>query len=443
MNHNVITSPQNHKLNALTQFLVSPFCGLVQELGFVTRSKFDMQMTIGSAALTGIHALYNRENPGRGAYHIGGTGTYLQEAQTKMLAESVERYAQMISPFFYREKMKFATYQQMHDKNMNVMNIRDLSFYKKQQLEMQGFPFVPMDQDRPISWIEMQNCFNQTILWIPAQCVLVGYNIRREHQEPWLISAVTTGTAAQHDYEKAYLNAIMELIQIDTIMGHWYGNWDCYRIIFDDRLKTLQRFIQKQLQYSLHAFHFYFIPNPNFQIFTVACTYQQELGRPKLVIGLGVDLNLENAMYKALLETIASIGLARMVLTKDHFDKKQPTNKIYDLDQNVALYANSNHPRIQDRFANMSTICARDLADDFNGTEQARLTFLLKTFEKYHLSLYHLDLTKGEIFDTTLKVVRVFSPDLLPLCLPSAPPKAHRRFEDYQGAQHDDPHPYP
>jgi ribosomal protein S12 methylthiotransferase accessory factor len=54
-----------------------------------------------------------------------------------------------------------------------------------------------------------------------------------------------------------------------------------------------------------------------------------------------------------------------------------------------------------------------------------------------------IDLTTPDIRDLGLRVLRVWSPDLLTLCLPSAPPLAHPRFGDYGGVGEEKPHPYP
>ena len=55
----------------------------------------------------------------------------------------------------------------------------------------------------------------------------------------------------------------------------------------------------------------------------------------------------------------------------------------------------------------------------------------------------YLDITPPELADTPWKVVRVLIPELLSMCLPGLPPKAHPRMRQYGGVTNEHPHPLP
>jgi hypothetical protein len=55
----------------------------------------------------------------------------------------------------------------------------------------------------------------------------------------------------------------------------------------------------------------------------------------------------------------------------------------------------------------------------------------------------YLDITPPELADTPWKVVRVLIPELLSMCLPGLPPKAHPRMRQYGGVTNEYPHPLP
>jgi hypothetical protein len=55
----------------------------------------------------------------------------------------------------------------------------------------------------------------------------------------------------------------------------------------------------------------------------------------------------------------------------------------------------------------------------------------------------YLDITPPELADTDWKVVRVLIPELLSMCLPGLPPKAHPRMAQYGGVTNEYPHPLP
>lgn len=437
------------KSKQLVDSMLSPLCGMNQEIGYVSRTQSDMNLMVGSAALTGIHVLFNRPNPGRGAYHIGGTGIFPNESMIRILGESIERYAQLMAEFSFSEKLKYARYEDLVRDGENVLPMRHLCLYSNEQLSQFGFPFNKFVEDRPLSWLKMISCFDQTTVWIPAQMVLVGYNIKTDAGEPWITSAVTTGTASHINYLLAFKAALLELIQLDTVMGHWYSSWSAYKIELDSRVSALNSLLKRYGSNSLHRYLFYYIPNPDLIGFTIACVYLQDKGLPKVVIGLGADVLLEDAMYKALLETVASVGLARMVLFKGTYEMDQHAspinpNALYDLDRNVEYYgAGNNSERIAERFLRMPQVKASSLPKDMICNQSTQLSALINSYRDTDKKLYYVDLTGIEEKRLGFKVVRVWSPDTLSLCLPSAPQVIHPRYTDFGGIKHADPHPYP
>ncbi|HLU46253.1 MAG TPA: hypothetical protein VKZ67_14755, partial [Natronosporangium sp.] len=55
----------------------------------------------------------------------------------------------------------------------------------------------------------------------------------------------------------------------------------------------------------------------------------------------------------------------------------------------------------------------------------------------------YLDITPPELADTEWKVMRVLIPELLSMCLPGLPAKAHPRMKQYGGVTNELPHPLP
>lgn len=437
-----------YKSEKLMKSMLSPFCGMNQEIGYVSRTSGDMRLIVGSSVLTGVHVLFNRPNPGRGAYHIGGTGILPNESMIRILGETNERYAQLISDFSLSSELKFASYNEMVQSGDQVLPLNHLDFYSESQLSRKEFLFDPLPENSKLSWIKMQSCHDSKLIWIPAQLILVGYNIRKEDGEPWVTTAVTTGTASHINYSLAFRAALLELIQLDSVMGHWYSNWKVYEIEMDHRVSSLISLIKKYSD-SRHRYVFYYIPNPDLAGFSIACVYLQEKGLPKVVIGLGADTSLEGAMYKAFLETIASVGLGRMLVFKGKFEIDKHASQIdpdnlYDLDRNVEYYGLGHQfDQIEDRFLKMPKIKASKLPEDIPGSQADQLRTLVSSFKESNKELAFLNLSTTESESLGFKVVRVWSPDTLSLCLPSAPQVLHPRFKDFGGVKHENPHPYP
>jgi thiazole/oxazole-forming peptide maturase SagD family component len=439
-----------YKTQQLIQSMLSPLCGLIQEIGYMSRTyQSDTKLMIGAGVLTGVHVLQHQENPGRGAYHIGGSGFLARESMIRILGETVERYAQLMCEFNSQLHLKQGSYNEMAAHEEKIISYEDLQLYSTSQFNSENFLFSPPSKDAQLTWVQMHSCFDHTPIWIPAQYVLVGYQVKATHNEPWLTAAVTTGTATHTQTALALRSAILELVQLDNVMGHWYTAYHAYEIIADQRLHALTNLIKRYEARTQHTFKFYFIPSPDLIGFTIACLYLQKNGLPKVAIGLGSDLNLEAAMYKAFLEAAATVSLARMVVLKGDYglDKHQGAidpKRIYDLDRNVEYYANGhNFNRIVERFLAMPSIVASDLPSDINVDVNAQIARLVDAFKTTNKSLYYLNLSNVEAEALGFKVARVWSPNVLSLCLPSAVPALHPRFNAFGGLKHEDAHPYP
>jgi ribosomal protein S12 methylthiotransferase accessory factor YcaO len=194
---------------------------------------------------------------------------------------------------------------------------------------------------------------------------------------------------------------------------------------------------------------FYWLRSADLPGFAIACILQEALGKvPALGIGLGADLSLERAMYKSLLEAVGVIQLAKITLlnraaTQEYREEVDPT-RIFDLDSNVAYYAEpGRQSQLLQKFASDDDYPAGDLQPDGTLQPDQEVRLLLEGFSSVNINLVGLDLTTNDIRDLGFSVHRVWSPGLLSLALPSAPPLLHARFGAYGGAENNGPHPYP
>ena len=86
---------------------------------------------------------------------------------------------------------------------------------------------------------------------------------------------------------------------------------------------------------------------------------------------------------------------------------------------------------------------ASDITADLKGSRDHIFAQLVKPFKETNKQLFFLDLANRESNALGIYVPRLWSPHLLSLCFPSAPPMNHPRFKYYGGFSHHAPHPYP
>src|SRR5688572_22772349 len=157
----------NSSKNLLSRML-SPLCGIDQEIGFLLHSSQEAKVTVTGAELTGVHTLLNRENPGPGGYHLGGCGIFLNEAIIRTLGETVERYSQVISEVAGLTDSRFASYQQMLSYDEKIISYDKINYFLSQQYYQHNFPFELLSHDQPLTWVKLHSLLRRDYLWVPA-----------------------------------------------------------------------------------------------------------------------------------------------------------------------------------------------------------------------------------------------------------------------------------
>ncbi|MBV9786970.1 MAG: YcaO-like family protein [Chloroflexi bacterium] len=442
-----------HTTRRLAQRMLSSICGLDQMLVFTLRNRLGPRFIVAGAELTGVHVLLGQEQPG--SYHIGGAGIFPHEAVIRSLGETVERYSQLISAIAQLHPLPMVSYEDLVSHEQQVLAPEKLAFFSREHYATPNFRFQPFDPQVPITWTRTTSLIDGSSLWVPAQLVLVGYMVKRHEGEPWMLPAVTTGSAAHTSHSHALRNALLELIQVDAAMGHWYSGAAAPQIRLDKRTQALERLIERQWIAPWPKVRFHWLPSPDLAGKIVACVVTgAPRSIPAIAVGLGADMRLVDAMYKALLEAVGVLQLARVNFV-NQVSKSGSTNgyqpeeidpaAIFDLDSNVAYYAlPENSSALDQHFATTQpAIPASDLPPDPDTNLEGEVDLLIDSFRRSKKELVYLDLTTKDIQQLGFTALRVWSPDTLGLALPSVPPTHHPRFAAYGGATYRNPHPYP
>jgi len=402
------------------------------------------------AEMTGVHVLRGQPRPKIGSYHIGGSGIFLEEALIRTLGETVERYSQMVSEVGLKDKIILAPFDDLARRGESMLSANCFSFFSEPQYSRVGFPFAPFSPTMPLGWYRSTSVPDGSQIWVPAQFLFVGYNLKSEGGEKCIYSAVTTGTASHTVPKLAIRNCLLELIQIDSAMGHWYSSASAPRISFDQRVAVIGKIVASQFRTNEWIPEFYWLPNADLAALTVACVIRSSSKKsPASVVGLGCDTSLAPAMYKALLEAVAVVQLSKLIqldraIGERSEDPEIDARRIYDLEDNVALYADPRqHEVIDTKFQRDTQISASTLPPDSKLSTAAEISDLISSFEATGKLLFALDLSTRDVRQLGFTTMRFWSPDVLSLCLPSAPPEEHPRFAAYGGFAHDVPHPYP
>ena len=410
----------------LLNSMFSPMCGLDQRITFILPGRRDPQFITSGCHPTGMYLLQDpdaKTAPNPLDYHIGGSGYLLDEALIRALGETAERYTQIISEAAGTCEIKFCNIAELPLYEADSRDPAWLQFLEPAQLEHESCLFEPYKKSSPLGWVQANSLTGERDCWLPAQLVLVGYRVRIKSGEPRIWSAVTTGTAVHSDHMSAVKGALLELIQIDSAMGHWYTRSTAPRIKESDRNKTIISLAHKLLRGTASQARFHWLANADLPGFHVACVITGERRNRLACVGLGAAMTLSEAMYKSLLEGIAVIQLAKVItLYEDGSEGAVSTGEhLSDLNRNVLLYATNEDAasQVELLFPEDECIDNDDLPCDFKGTDKEAVQEIILGFKKAGMDLYHLNLTTPDIGGLGLVSHRVWSPHVLGLCLPS------------------------
>ncbi|ATL28268.1 YcaO-like family protein [Streptomyces formicae] len=448
-----LVEPPDAQTRRLRRRMHAPLCGLMPQLGFLTRPRYAPRLMVSGGDLTGVHVLRDQPRPKLGSYHIGGYGIRPHESHIRTLGEVVERYAGYVAAVSGAFPVRFAPEADLADEPH--FPVGSYVPYTQEQLASDGFPFRRPLPDEPLGWSRLTCLRDGTDTWVPAQLTTVGYVVRDAEGEPWVQPAVTTGTAAHTDPHKAALGALQEMVQIDAAVGHWYGGTRSVRIRPGTRCAALLRIVARHCHPLGGQPEFHLLPSADLPGFTVACLIREPGGQiPAVAVGLGIDVRLESAMYKAFLEGVGVRALATWTSVQDHATgaaarsatgSAADDEAIFDLESNVVLAASPQGARVvEERYGDCDEANADDLPPDPAVADpDACVRALVRAFHDTGKRLYGGDLTTVDAAALGFVVARFWSPDLLTLPLPSAPTAAHPRFPAYGGFQRHAPHPFP
>ena len=376
--------------------------------------------------------------------HLVGYGYYYEEAFIRFIGEAIERYALITSANFARSKFIVASYNDLKSEDnvlpweyIDIFSEEDYSNFKRA-----GTKYDRLSKDDKISWLWCPSLFHPgERICVPVQFLFTGLNL----QEPQFMTGFSKGTAAHRGAKRALQAAILEAVEADAFMLHWYANLKASEITVDDDIvQELCDLVTGTIDLSALSLDLSMPDTPGYVFNTVLSA---PLGsRPTVVYGLGAGLEPKQTYYRTYLESLASHRLARyggLLLPKDYIDGSEREFHT-NLDTNVAYWAhetNSDEKREVIRSQKDGNLCLNALNDQsVVGEQVGHLLNQLSELSQYGVAL---DITPLELAGTGWNVIRVFFPELVQMSLPSFPYSRHPRMLHHGGVTNPHPHPLP
>lgn len=386
-------------------------------------------------------------------YHLSGYGLSNEEALVKLMGESVERYAAMAAVRLFDDEFRYATRRQLSAEGpclpLEYLGILDAEQQARLGGRLHRYCDRPPTEDDVIAWVRCPSLVRPgEHVWVPAQLFFLGFVTSPERGDLLFTPSFSTGTAAHVSLEKALRNALIEAIQIDAFILNWYTDTPAPAVVVDDEDLTRTFAAMHLGPDSAYTHRAVYLTRPELPLpcFGVFLERKTE-GLPQLCFGVQGDGDPRYAMLRGTMESAAilSLGMYSALFDTTTVHAAVNSSPYLDLDTNVLYYASP-----QDADVKRAVVDARfrgtvKLSEipPLGRTDQETLAALVSMVAGVSEWAAYLDITPPELADTDWKVVRVLIPELLSMCLPGLPPKAHPRMVSYGGVTNELPHPLP
>lgn len=387
-------------------------------------------------------------------YHISGYGIYNEEAFVKLLGESVERYAPIITESIFRKQAVYASYNEIKNKGkalpLEYINIFSIEQQKTIHSIIPSYSENYINDDEIISWISCPSLlYPGENIWIPLQLMFVGYVKDVKKKENCVTPSFSTGTAAHRTVKKALLNSIIEYIQIDSFILSWYTERKCKQIKIDDPviLSILENVgLGTDCPYEITPFY---TTLQDLDLPTVMVAIKKKnTNFPNFIIGVQGDLDIRNAIVRGIFEAAAiiSMNIYGIIYDTNTVFFANKNSAFADLDTNVFYYGAPENNNIVNRILNnlSGEKIALSLFKKWNNIsiddQLAHLIHQLKGISQYAV---YLDITPPELHKKNWSVIRTLIPELCGMCFPGFPFLNHPRMKKYGDVTNGYPHPLP
>jgi thiazole/oxazole-forming peptide maturase SagD family component len=386
-------------------------------------------------------------------YHLTGYGTFYEEAIIRLVGEAIERYSLMASQYALAHRVRYASYRQMRDCGTVVPFEYLRLFTDDDYARLRSGKFRGLRQlteDDIVGWLACPSLFRPgEDIWVPLQVLFVGYRINARKGEIGFSPGFSTGTAAHVSIEKALLNALLERIQIDALMIHWYSMRAAPRVVPDDLtlLRLHPALFAADSPFEVVNTDLSVLEGVSAHVFGTLIVNRKD-ERPLITYGAQAHLDPLKGLYRSLMEAIAIsfLGIYGPLYSPREYLAPLDGEDFTDLDTNVAFFAHADKAAAKRELVHRLIQGRRLLSAMPNyetGSARADLCRLIGELARHSQYAVYLDVTPPEAREKGWYVMRVYIPELLTMCVPGVPYSLHPRFAKFGGIVNDRPHPLP
>lgn len=393
--------------------------GLARVLSVLPGDPEDLDLYHVVPALASIGVLLDDSRPLEP--RAGGTDLSLEGAVDRAMGELLERYAALA----YDGKGKVvSSYRKLVDRGHKVVAFENLTLYSREQLQSPAFPFAEFTRDTPVGWFEGTDLTDGSSIYVPGQLVSLRYR-PDQNEASRCFYCTSSGCALATSPEGALANGLLECIERDAFIIRWYARLPPPMLALDPATLLGRASGPRSQGLELRLLDM----TVSGEVPVVGATCIERTGRPCcFLLGSAAALDVRAAARKALIEVGQGRPFVKSLAYLD--DPPAEGGEFRDFDSNVRFFGDPSNAGYVEWFSQNPVISIRDTTGpETHRNPAGLLRLLLDQCAVMGLTPIAFDMTTPEIGDHGLFACRVFVPELVSLCVPSAPFLGHSRLQ--------------
>lgn len=329
------------------------------------------------------------------------------EAFIAAIAESIEHYC------ILNERDDLLIKDSYDHLRNRAADPKMFSWFSQEQLNKSKYSKFRFTDQSKISWLMGHSLTRNKETLLPASLIYANYQALSRN-EPFIQIPISTGAACGPTPEFALYRGLCEVIERDAYIITFARNMP-KRIIDvggDEYLCALKRRIER---YNLEI-HF-ILTTLDFPVTSVASILIDKTGSgPAVCAGLGSSMDPVRAIKTSALEAVR-----RHIAARDRFFRPKPLREPKRGSQDWFLLKKQllwSSPYMLQRglsYTKGKTILVEELPTAKETTDKDRLCKLTRQFHKMKYDVYYADVTIPEVKKMGLCVMKVLSPQMVPI----------------------------
>jgi ribosomal protein S12 methylthiotransferase accessory factor len=438
-----MTGPSRYNVPRQWLPFLGPKLGLATGLYHLAADPDDFDLHQVFPTVTAVARLLGHQhalNP-----RAGGAGTRLEDAMNRAMGELLERYA-----FFAYDgtSQVLLSYRELIERGCRPVPFENLVPFSREQYRSESFPYAEFTEATRAVWVEGTNLLDGLPSFVPGQLVSVSY-FHSTEEIPQCFYPTSSGCAVATSVDEALLKGLLELIERDAVMIRWYARLPPPMLDLDptDLMGEPPGLQTHRLEIRFHDLTL------DGDVPVVGVTCVERTGRPCFfILSAASALDVSAAARKALVESGQGRPFVKSMASTSEALLKGAA--FCDFESNLRFYAEPSNARYVEWFLQNKSLSTRKFPTAIQVKDPLKsLTALLDCCADMAVTPIAFDMTTPEMQDSGLFACRVFVPELVPLCVPSAPFLGHVRLARFIASSKQQgkfesipewvPHPFP